>query len=43
MRYEIGSGGDRYEMSAAEGEGGKPRTRQELRGEEHSSELEVPR
>ena len=42
VSHEIGSGRERYEMSAEE-RGGKLRTRQELKGEEHSSELEVPR
>ena len=42
LSHEIGSGGERYEM-AAERREGKVRTRQELRGEEHSSELEAPR
>ena len=41
-RYEIGSGGERYELPV-ERENTMIRTRQELRGEEHSTELEVPR
>ena len=40
-RYEIGNDGERYELSAEEREG-KILIRQELRGEEHSRELEVP-
>ena len=40
-RYEMGSQGERYELPAEQ----EPvtRIRQELRGEEHSKELEVPR
>ena len=41
-KYEIGSDGNRYELSAEEGQM-ESRRRQELRGEEHSRELEVPR
>ena len=41
-RYEIGSEGERYELPVGE-RGSMKRTRQELRGEEHSKELEVPR
>ena len=42
MRYEMGTEGERYELPAGERDSMK-RTRQELRGEEHSTELEVPR
>ena len=41
-RYEMGSEGERYELPVEE-QGLMIRTRQELRGQEHSTELEVPR
>ena len=41
-KYEMGTAGERYELSAEEGQR-KPSCRQELRGEEYSRELEVPR
>ena len=41
-RYEIGNEGERYELPVEEGDL-MIRSRQELRGEEHSRELEVPR
>ena len=41
-RYEMGSEGERYELPAGERDAMR-RTRQELRGEEHSTELDVPR
>lgn len=41
-RLEMGNEGERYELPV-EGEGRMIRARQELRGEEHSTELEVPR
>lgn len=41
-RYEMGNEGERYELPAGERESMR-RTMQELRGEEHSTELEVPR
>ena len=41
-RYEIGNEGERYELPVEEGDL-MVRSRQELRGEEHSRELEVPR
>ncbi|CAF9940425.1 hypothetical protein IMSHALPRED_002020 [Imshaugia aleurites] len=40
-RYEMGNEGERYELPVEE-EDLMIRTRQELRGEEHSTELEVP-
>ena len=40
-RYEIGVEGERYELPV-EGQDMMIRTRQELRGEEHSTELGVP-
>ena len=41
-RYEMGIEGERYELPVEE-QGLMIRTRQELKGEEHSTELEVPR
>ena len=41
-RYEMDNEGERYELPVGE-QGVVIRTRQELRGEEHSKELEVPR
>ena len=41
MRYEMGVEGERYELPV-EGQGMMIQTRQELRGEEHSTELDVP-
>lgn len=41
-RFEMGNEGERYELPVEE-EDLMIRTRQELRGEEHSKELEVPR
>ena len=41
-KHEMGTEGERYELSAEEGQR-ESRRRQELRGEEHSRELEVPR
>ena len=41
-RYEMGSEGERYELPAG-GRDSMRRTRQELRGEEHSKELDVSR
>ncbi len=41
-RYEMGNEGERYELPVEEGHL-MIRSRQELRGEEHSRELEVPR
>lgn len=41
-RLEMGNEGEIYELPV-EGEGRMIRARQELRGEEHSTELEVPR
>ena len=41
-RYEMGIEGERYELPVEE-QGLMIRTRQELRGEEHSTELEVHR
>ena len=40
-RYEMGVEGERYELPV-EGQGIMIHTRQELRGEEHSTELDVP-
>ena len=40
-RYEVGNEGERYELPVEE-EGSMIQIRQELRGEEHSTELEVP-
>lgn len=41
-RYEMGNEGERYELPVEEGDS-MIRSRQELRGEEHSRELETPR
>ena len=42
-RYEMGSEGERYELPAGGERDSMRRTRQELRGEEHSTELGVSR